>query len=51
MEKTGNTLLMSNKQKNHDISFLSIIVFMQLYHLNIMTIYVYFKDEAWQHLN
>ena len=51
MEKTGNTLLINDKQKNHDTSFLSITVFMQMYHLNIITIHVYFKDEAWQYLN
>ena len=46
MEKTGNTLLINDKQKNHDTSFLSITVFMQMYHLNIITKHVCFKEEA-----
>jgi len=46
MEKTGNTLLINDKQKNHDTSFLSITVFMQMYHSNIITKHVYFKEEA-----
>lgn len=51
MEKTGNTLLINDKQKNHDTSFLSITVFMQMYHLNIITKHVYLKEEAWQYFN